>query len=106
MIYVTFRNSNFDNSKSIKNIWSVREDDVLQMYINFMKKKAEEINIIINPNWLNLMNYEDHNNHLSIGEYINKGQQWKKITRQWNIDKFISEVLKGTKQNFHELHRF
>ena len=106
MIYITYRSSSFDNSRMIKNIWSVREDDVPQMYINFIHKKAEEINVVINKHWLNLMNYEDHNNHLSIGEYMNKEKQWNKILRQWNIDKFIADILKGTKLEFNELHRF
>ena len=37
-----------------------------------MKEKAHEINIVINPHWLNIMNWKDHNNHLSIEEYREK----------------------------------
>lgn len=106
MIYVTFRNSMFDDGQLINNIWEVKENNVPQLYIDFIHEKAKEINIVINPHWLNLMNWQDHNNHLSIGEYGNKEKQWNKIRRQWNIDKFISEILHGRKQNFNELHRF
>ena len=106
MIYVTFRKSMFDDAQLINNIWEVKENNVPQLYIDFIHEKAKEINVIINPHWLNLMNWQDHNNHLSIGEYGNKEKQWNKITRQWNIDKFISEVLHGRKQYFNELNRF
>ena len=106
MIYITYRNTNFDNTLSVNNVWSVNCNNVEERYIEFMHEKAKEINIVINPHWLNLMNWQDHNNHLSIGEYGNKEKQWNKIRRQWNIDKFISEILHGRKQNFNELHRF
>jgi hypothetical protein len=49
------------------------------------------------------MNWKDHNNHLSIEEYMEKEQQWAKIRRQWNVDKFISEVLRGWKERFRNL---
>ena len=52
------------------------------------------------------MNWQDHNNHLSIGEYGNKEKQWNKIRRQWNIDKFISEILKGKKEHYRSVVRF
>ena len=71
-----------------------------------MHEKAKEINVVINPHLLNIMNWQDHNNHLSIGEYSNKEKQWNKIKRQWNIDKFISEILKGAKEHYRSVVRF
>ena len=103
MIYVTYRNSCLGGRKVVKNIWNVDCEDVEQRYIEFMKEKAHEINIVINPHWLNIMNWKDHNNHLSIEEYREKEQQWAKIRRQWNVDKFISEVLRGWKERFRNL---
>lgn len=103
MIYVTYRNSYLGERKVVKNIWNVDYEDVEQRYIEFMKEKAHEINIVINPHWLNIMNWKDHNNHLSIEEYREKEQQWAKIRRQWNVDKFISEVLRGWKERFRNL---
>lgn len=103
MIYVTYRNSYLDGRKVVKNLWNVDCEDVEQRYIEFMKEKAREINIVINPHWLNIMNWKDHNNHLSIEEYREKEQQWAKIRRQWNVDKFISEVLRGWKERFMNL---
>ena len=103
MIYITYENSYFDNRRTVKNVWDVGCYNVEELYIEFMKEKAHEINIVINPHWLNIMNWKDHNNHLSIEEYREKEQQWAKIRRQWNVDKFISEVLRGRKERFMNL---
>ena len=103
MIYVTYRNSYLGGRKVVNNIWDVDCEDVEQRYIEFMREKAHEVNIVINPHWLNIMNRKDHNNHLSIEEYREKEQQWAKIRRQWNVDKFISEVLRGWKERFRNL---
>lgn len=100
MIYITYKNS------EIFNVWDVPCNNMEEKYIEFMLKKAKEINIIINPYWLNIMNWQDHNNHLSIGEYENKQKQWSKIKRQWNIDKFISEIIKGQKQCYRSIIQF
>ena len=106
MIYITYRNSNFDNSLSVNNVWEVNCNNVQEKYIEFMHEKAKEINVVINPHWLNIMNWQNYNNHLSIGEYSNKEKQWNKIKRQWNVDKFISEILKGRKQHYENIVRF
>lgn len=106
MIYISYRNSNFDNSLTINNVWEVNCNNVQEKYIAFMHEKAKEINVVINPYWLNIMNWQDHNNHLSIGEYGNKEKQWNKIKRQWNVDRFIFEILKGRKQYYETIIRF
>lgn len=102
MIYITYRSSEL----AIKNVWEVYCQDIEEKYIKFMHVKAKEINVVIHPYWLSLMNWQDHNNHLSIGEYGNKVKQWGKILRQWNIDKFISEVLNGTKKKYYSVVNF
>ena len=106
MIYISYRNSNFDNSLTINNVWEVNCNNVQEKYIEFMHEKAKEINVVINPHWLNIMNWQDHNNHLSIGEYGNKEKQWNKIKRQWNVDRFIFEILKGRRRNYETIVRF
>jgi hypothetical protein len=107
MIYITYRESKFSTDQLlIKNVWQIKYDNVEEKYIDFMLQKAKEINIIVNNNWLNIMDWENNNNHLSIEVYRNKVKQWRKIERQWNIDKFISEKLKGVKENYKEVVRF
>ena len=106
MIYITFRRSIIDDSQTINNVWDVNYVNVEELYKEFMIDKSESMNIIINPHWLNIMNYDDHNSHISIDAYKTKSKTWSKILRQWNIDKFISEILKGRKQSYTEIHRF
>lgn len=106
MIYITNKNGFLGEGLVVKNVWSVNCDDVEQKYIDFIHEKAKEINIVINPHWLNVMNWEDHHKYLSIEEYKFKEKQWQKIRRQWNIDKFIAEVLKGRKERFVNINRF
>lgn len=106
MIYITYRKSIVNDGLMVNNVWSVDSSTAQEDYILFMQEKAKELNIVINPHWLNIMNWQDHNNHLSIGEYGNKEKQWNKIKRQWNIDKFISEVLKGKKERYIDVIRF
>lgn len=106
MIYVTFKNILSDETPSIKNVWDVKCVEVEKLYIAFMHKKAEKMNITINPNWLNIMNYINYHSHLSKIEYDAKYKQWNKVLKQWNIDKFISEILNGRKEKFFEIHRF
>lgn len=106
MIYITYSNSNFHKKLVVKNVWNVKCDNVEEKYKEFMHEKAKEINAVINSHWLTIMNWQDHNNHLSILEYGNKVKQWKKIKRQWNIDKFIFEILKGRKEYYRNLVQF
>lgn len=106
MIYITYINSIANNGLMVNNVWRVNCNNVQEKYIEFMHEKAKEINVVINPHWLNIMNWQDHNNHLTIGEYSDKEKQWKKILRQWNIDNFISEVLKGRKERYENIVRF
>lgn len=103
MLYITYNKSDqpYDDWETIKNIWEIKVDiDPVEEHKKFIHEKAKELGIVINPHWLNLMNREDHNKHLSIQEHQDVEKQWNKILRQWNIDKFISDKLKGKKQKF------
>lgn len=104
MIYITHKYSDISESHVINNVWEV-SDDVEKLYKEFMLSKATEIDLIINPYWYNEMNHKDNNTHLSSEEYKEKVKQWKKIRRQWNIDKYINDVLRGCKLEFKELYR-
>lgn len=103
MILITYNNDGFGSTSTIKNVWDVKADDPERLYKEFMINKSEkEFGIYINPHWLNIMNHENHHPELTELEYIEKSKLWKKHLRQWNIDKFISEILKGNKLNFKE----
>lgn len=90
----------------VKNVWNVNSENVLESYLKFMQEKAKELNIVINPSWLNVMNYKDHNTHLSFLEYTKKEKKWCKIKRMWNVDKYIHEVLKGYKEKYKTISNF
>ena len=106
MLYITYRLTPYNEELTIKNIWNVKYTNVEDRYIEFIHIKAIELNVVISPTWLNVMNFEDHNTHLTEVEYQKKVKQWSKIMRQWNIDKFISEVLKGYKENYTDIIRY
>jgi hypothetical protein len=104
MLYITSTYNELTEDSSIKNIWEIKGNvDPEVEYKKFIHEKAEELGIIINPHWLNLMNGGIYNQHLSVEEYQDMEKRWNKILRQWNIDKFISEKLGGKKQKFKEL---
>jgi hypothetical protein len=98
MIYITH---NFtDDVSFIKNVWNVNCINLDKRYSKFLKNKARKLNIVINDNYYNIMNYEVHNKHLSKKEYSKKIILWNGILKKWNIDTYILEILKGKKENF------
>lgn len=101
MIYITYELTQYSEWE-IKNVWSVKHDDVRERYNAFMQEKAKEMGIVINPHHLNMMNI-DHNKHLDIIEYDKTEKKWDKLRRKWNIDKFIADVLGGHKEAYKEL---
>lgn len=52
------------------------------------------------------MDWQNHNSHLSAGEYSNKKQQWGKMMKQWGIDRFILEILGGQKEYYRDITSF
>lgn len=105
MIYII--NKYFDMAEKYQPhmLWEVDCNDVESEYKAFMADKAEKLKIVIHPYWLNIMNHRNHHPNLSEAGYIAVEKKWKKILKQWNIDKFISEVLKGKELKFKEVNR-
>ena len=106
MIYITYRNSTFDDGSIVNNIWELSSDDVEESYKLFMAQKAEESGIVHNPHWLNIMNRENYHPDLTQEEYKQKEKAWNKVLKQWRIDRYIEEVLKGRKLEYKQIHRF
>lgn len=102
MIYITIGNTGDYNH--IANVWQVDVDNVEELYKQFILDKSIEMNIIIHPYRLNMMNYNDHNSHLTKTEYNNLSKKWKKFQHLWNKDKFISDELNGIKLEFKSLN--
>lgn len=108
MIYITYDydDISFEPIKYIKNVWNVNCNNVEEQYIEFMLKKAKEINIVVNPRYLNIMNRENHNFHLNDEVYKLKCKEWKKILKTWHIDIFILIILNGTLEKYKEITNF
>lgn len=106
MIYITYRDSVISDYRMVANVWEVDANDVEEQYVRFMKNKADEINVVINGHWLNIMNMVNHHPNLTEREYKSKEIQWDKIRDKWTIDKFIEEKLNGNRLDFNEIHRF
>jgi len=104
MIYIVQKYSDMSEDYQIDSVWEVGNSDVSVLYAAFMQEKAKELDIVINPYWLHIMNQEDHHPNLSDAEYAAKFKAWKKIQRQWNIKKFILGILKGRKIKFETLY--
>lgn len=100
MIYIRTKYDSLCEDTHIVAVYSVICKDVSLEYKKFMIDKAQKINLNINPHWLNAMDYENNNTHLSIDDYNIKLKQWEKILRTWNIGKFICDILKGVKLNY------
>lgn len=100
MIYIVKKYCEIAESYIIDRLWEVNCNNVGEKYRNFMLDKAQELNISINPEYLNVVD----NSHLTLEEFAKKQKQWKKIRRQWNINKFIHEILNGTKVKYEELY--
>lgn len=107
MIYITYVQSEFDfDSRSIKNVWNVDTNNVETLYTKFMFKKAKELNIIINRHWLNIMDYKNHNYHLTKEEYDRHSKTWDRTLDRYTIDRFIEEELNGIKEHFIEINQY
>ena len=102
MIYIRTDYDSVCETTSIVGVYDVNCEDVEEKYKLFMLDKASEINLNVNPHWLNVLDYELHNSHLSELDFNEKCKEWKKIRRQWNIAKYITEILKGYKRQYKE----
>lgn len=103
MIYVRTKYDWMCEDTNIIGVYQVGCNDVYEKYKSFMLDKASELNLKINPHYLNVMDYENNNTHLARSEYDYKFKQWQKILRMWNIDKYICDVLKGVKVEYKVL---
>ncbi len=105
MIVITYRYDRLMETSFIKNVWEVSYSDVEKLFLTFICAEAEKREIVCNPHWKNIMNHKDHHPHLTEEEYKQKEKEWKKYLRMWNVDKYIAEILKGTKLNYEEIHK-
>ena len=100
MIYIRTHYDQLCETSSIVGVYQVPCKNAEEQYKLFMIEKAKEINLEINPHWLNALDYTKFNSHLSKPEFNKKLKEWSKIRRKWNISKYICEILKGVKLDY------
>lgn len=105
MIYITYKYDFFTEETTVRNIWEVNCDNAEEKYIDFMKEKAKQINVVINPYWLNIMS-RNNNPQLNEDEYEKKKEQWRGIQTEWSFEKYLSKKLKGVKKDSKSAYRF
>lgn len=105
MIYITYNRGEFTGSFTVKNVWDIKHTNPEELYLYFLQNKANEIGVIINPEWLNIMSHKTYHIHLSKEDYKIKQKQWKKALKKYTMDRFIEEYLAGTKLPFKNIYR-
>lgn len=103
MIYITNEYCELSDSTHILNVWELDQDNVEDLYKEFMLEKASTLGVIINPHWFMILNYFDHHSHLKREEFSKLSKEWNEFKDVYTIDKFISDVLNGKKLEFTNL---
>lgn len=99
MIYITETFDHETEMSFIKNVWDVPTNEAKELYKEFVMDEAQKRALLINIHFFNLMN-KDYHPRMSDDEYKLAKKEWNKFLRQWNIDRFIAEKLKGRKLKF------
>jgi hypothetical protein len=103
MIYIDTSYDSLCESTHIEAVYQVDDKDVVNKYKTFMLEKAKDLNLVVNPHWLNEMDYHNNNTHLTKQEYNRKCKEWKKVLRLWSVGKYIIEILNGVKLDYKYL---
>ncbi len=103
MIYII---KQYDNVSEGSCIIAVIETDldIKNIYNEFVYAKAKEMDIVINRHWLNIMNHEDHNTHLTKSEYKKKRKEWEKFLKQNTFLNFAKSELRIIPKEFKTIY--
>lgn len=89
MIYVREKYDSYMDYRYIENVYEIDNDDIEEEYKQHIQSLADNIGVIINPHWLNLMNWTNHHPHLTKTEYNRLHKQWNKILKNNPLSKYI-----------------
>lgn len=105
MIYITYTQDEFISGHSVKNVWETIIDDAEDSYKRFIAQNAKDrFHIVINPHWLNIMNYKDYHNLLEIDDYNKKRKEWNKFLKEYSFDKYLEEIVNAKKLEFRSVY--
>ncbi len=85
---------------TISNVFEHEKEDLKEQYRNYMLDNAKEIGLIINPHWLNAMNFEDYHAHLASKEYSDLCKKWRKFSKKNTFGYFLEHIIKAEKKEF------
>lgn len=103
MITITYQPSEVYEPSRINNIWKTEMDNPEELYKKHMIYYARNsLNLIINPHWLNAMDFKNNNSHLEEKEYKSSVKSYNKYKSIMTFDKYIKAVLCGEKLEFKE----
>ena len=98
MIYLTYKYCSNWESTIINNVWESSFPDLEDSYKSFLLKKAKERDIVINPHWGNIMNYEDNNTHLKKSVYNKAVKEWTEYLKEMSFDNYVEVHGLATKK--------
>lgn len=106
MIYITYKINKYDTDVEIRNLWEITGEGIepRKLYNEFMVKQAtQQYNLTINPHWLNVMDHQKLNSHLSTEGFKTNSKAWCKFKKSFPVDEYIRTVLNGKQLEFREI---
>lgn len=104
MIFLLHSYCEFTEHYSDHSVWDVDVDDVKELYLDFMLSEALSFNLVVNSHYLNVMDFEKLNSHLTLEEFNKKSKEWRKYLRKYNIQWFIKEKLVGVQLEYKKVY--
>ena len=84
----------------LHSIWSSDCLDLEFKYKKYIKGEAIKRNIEINPNWLNIMNYNYEHTHLKWYDYRLQCKEWDKFLKVWTFEKFLDAKTNAVRETY------
>jgi hypothetical protein len=101
MIYIYETYCDMAEHYRVDSVWEC-DVNVQEEMSKFFSSAAKERNLVINPHYFNIMNF-DHHKHLSNSEFKKATKEWAKFLSHWTTKRFLKEVLKAKKIEFERI---
>ena len=98
MIYIVKWEDNITNVFDI----NLSSEELESKYKDFLLEKAKKLELIVNPYWLNVMDYDLYHQDMDYDKYIKNNKSWEKYLRKWTISYFIVRFDYGVSLEFKE----
>ena len=89
----------------VVSVWESTYSDLKERYSKFLMEESLKLNIVINPHWHNIMDYDKfHKHYLSLEEFKKLKKDWYNVLKNWRFEKFIELKGDGKKLEFITKH--